>query len=298
MRIPNHTSSETLVGQLQRLTARQSQLQDQVASGQRITRASDDPAAMGRVLQLQAEKQGIQQFASNNDRALALTQTSFAAVSQLKSVSDRASEIAILGSGVTSPDAFPTYAAETDQLLEQALQVANSAYSGEQLFGGTKSDTPPFSATRDASGRITAVTYHGAAAGAEVRISEGGKLSPFTSGAENQGIATFMNNLVALRDALRGGDAAAVQTARGSLESSEDDLLVTISDIGAKQTRLEAAAAQNTARFAELERLTAAETDIDLAQTVVKLTQAQTAYQAALQSGAQTLNLSLLDYLR
>ncbi len=298
MRIPNNNFSGTLVSQLQSLTARQSALHNQIATGQRITDPSDDPAAIARVLRLQGEKREMQQFSRNNDRALNVSQSSFSAIEQLKHVSDRAGELAVLGNGTTSPDAFRAYAAETDQMLEQALQTANTKYSGEHLFGGTKSDVPPFAATRDVAGRITAITYNGAANGAEIRISEGAKLSPFTTGAENQKLADFMNNLAGLRDALQGGSNAAVQAARPALETSENDFLVTMSGIGAKQTRLEADRSQNEARFVELERLTAAETDVDIASSVVKLTQAQTAYQAAMESGSKILQLSLLDYIR
>ncbi len=298
MRIPNNNFSGTLVSQLQSLTARQTALQNQVATGQRITDPSDDPAAIARVLRLQGEKREIQQFARNNDRSLNVSQSSFSAVEQLKHVSDRAGELAVLSTGTTSPDAFRAYGAETDQMLEQSLQTANTKYAGEHLFGGTKSNTAPFTATRDAAGKITAITYGGAASGAEIRISEGAKLSPFTSGAENQKLADFLNNLVGLRDAMQGGGSAAVQAVRPALETSENDFLVTLSGIGAKQSRLEADRGQNEARFVELERLTAAETDVDIPSTVVKLTQSQTAYQAALQSGSKILQMSLLDYIR
>ena len=298
MRIPHNSFSGTLVSQLQSLTARQSALQNQAATGQRITDPSDDPAAIARVLRLQGEKREIQQFSRNNDRALNVSQSSFSAVEQLKHVSDRAGELAVLSTGTTSPDAFRAYGAETDQMLEQALQTANTKYSGEHLFGGTKSDTAPFTAARDAAGRITAITYGGAANGAEIRISEGAKLSPFTSGVENQKLSDFMNNLVALRDAMQSSSSAAVQAVRPALETSENDFLVTLSGIGAKQTRLEADRSQNEARFVELENLTAAETDVDIASTVVELTEAQTAYQAALQSGSKILQMSLLDYIR
>jgi flagellin-like hook-associated protein FlgL len=49
---------------------------------------------------------------------------------------------------------------------------------------------------------------------------------------------------------------------------------------------------------AALEAGISQEADADLAQTIVQLTQTQTAYQAALQSGGQILSQSLLDYLR
>lgn len=297
MRVPNNSFSQTLVSQLQKLTVKQSKLHDEAATGQRITDPGDDPAAFTRVLQLQAEKQQIQQFSRNNNRAHDISVSSFAAFDSVKNLSDRAGELAVLGSGVTSTDGW-AYAAETNQMIEQALQFGNTQYSGEHLFGGTMSDVPPFTATRDLAGKITGVTYTGAATGAEFRISEGTKLSPFTNGAENQQVADFMNNLVSLRDALQSGSASAVSAVRPSLETSENELLVTMSSIGAKQTRLEADAAQNEARFTELEKLTGAETDVDLSQVVVKLTQAQTAYEAALKSGSQILQMSLLDYVR
>ena len=298
MRIPTNEFSSTLISQLQNLTGRQATLQNQIATGQRITDPSDDPAAIGRVLRLQGEKREIQQFARNNDRALNVSQSSFSAIEQLKEASDRAGEIAVLGVGTSGADALAAYAKEADQMIEQALQTANTKYSGEHLFGGTKSDTAPFAATRDASGRITSIAYNGAAAGAEIRISEGATLSPFTTGPENQKFADFMNNLVSLRDALETGTGAAVQAVRPAMETSENDLLVTLSGIGAKQTRLEAAQAQNESFFVELDRLTATETDVDIPSTVVKLSEAQTAYQAALQSGSKILGMSLLDYIR
>ena len=298
MRIPTNSFSTALVSQLQNLTGRQATLQNQIATGQRITNPSDDPAAIARVLRLQGEKREIQQFSRNHDRAMNVSQSSFSAMKALKESSDRAGEIAVLGVSTSGPDALAAYAQEADQMIEQTLQTANTKYSGEHLFGGTKSDTAPFAATRDAAGRITGITYNGAAAGAQIRISEGAKLSPFTTGAENQKLADFMNHLVGLRDALESGTGAAVQAVRPSLETSENDFLISLSGIGAKQTRLEADRTQNESRFHELDRLSAAETDVDMPFTVVQLTNAQTAYQAALQSGSKILSMSLLDYIR
>lgn len=298
MRIPTSAFPNTLVAQLQQLTTRQATLQNQVATGQRITNPSDDPAATARVLQLQSEMRQVRQFDANNNRALALSQASSTSVRQLKTISDRAGELAVLGNGATSPDAYTAYGYESNQLLEQALQAANTQFAGEHLFGGTKSDSAPFTATRDASGKITAVTYTGAASAAQFTTSEGSRISPTTDGTENQQFADFMNHLVSLRDALKTGNQAGVQAVQPNLNTSETHILNTVSDLGAKQTRLEADTSQNQARFAELSKLSGAQTDVDLPSTVVKLTQSQSAYQAALQSGAKILNLSILDYLR
>ncbi len=298
MRIPNSVFSDSLVSRLQKLTANQASLQAQVSSGQRINSASDDPAAMAHVLDLQADQQRVQQWSRNADRAYNVSQASYAAVKNLKTISDRAGEISVLGVGTNSPDAFNSYAKETNGLIEQALQAANTQFAGGHLLGGTKTDSPPFTATRDAAGNVTAVSYTGAASAAQFRISEGTTLSPQTDGATNQKFADFLNNLVSLRDSLSTQSSAGVQASKTGLQKSEDDLIGTISDIGATQARIESSKTVNEGRFTDIQQQTSAETDVDLAQTVVKLTKAQTAYQAALQSGAQMLQHSLLDYLR
>jgi flagellar hook-associated protein 3 FlgL len=183
-------------------------------------------------------------------------------------------------------------------MIEEAVQTGNSRLGEDYLFGGTKTDAPPFDATRDASGDITLVTYKGATSAAQIQTSEGTLISPYTDGAVNQQLGDFINNLISLRDALTNQDPAAVQTAANDLHGSEDNLLVAISGVGAVQTRLEADDTQNSARFTDLEKLISQDADADLAQTVVRFQQAQTAYQAALQSGAQVMHLSLLDYIQ
>lgn len=298
MRIPDLNNSDSLLSNLQRLASRQAGLQNQVVTGQRITRPSDDPAAAGRVLDLQAEKQRIQQYVSNVDRGLQINQTTYSAITELKKISDRAGELGVLGVGVLDSTSSTAYATELNQLIEHGVQMVNSSYSGEYLFGGTRTDTAPFTATRDGNGQITGVTYAGAASSAEFHIGENARISPYSDPASNQKLGDFINNLVAMRDALANGDTAAVQTAQTGLHTSEDDLLGAVSTLASTQTRLEGDRVQNEARFSELENSTAKETDADLSETIVKLTQTQTAYQAALQVGAQVMRVSLLDYLR
>ncbi len=63
MRIAATTISESVLTQIQKLSNRQSQLQNQVATGQKIFRPEDDPAAVGRILTLDSEARQVQQFA-------------------------------------------------------------------------------------------------------------------------------------------------------------------------------------------------------------------------------------------
>jgi flagellar hook-associated protein 3 len=298
MRIASNTLSDSMVRQIQQLTSEQAKLQLQVSSGRRITQPEDDPAAVGRVLGLQSEQRQIKQYASNALRALTLAQTSYSGLQGLKKVSDRIGELSTLGTGALSADSMRTYATEVEQLLEQALQLANSRQGGDYIYGGTAVDSPPFVASRDADGKITGITYAGNAEQAAIPLSEATTVTPSTSGATNAGLADFLNTLVALRDSLNTGDIEGVRATHAGLTTAEDLIIGAMADNGGVQTRIEAAQSQQQDRAVNLESLISDESFVDLPTTIVKLNQTQTAYQAALASTAKIMNLSLLDYIR
>jgi flagellar hook-associated protein 3 FlgL len=298
MRIASNTINDSMVRQIQQLMTDQAKLQLQVSSGRRITQPEDDPAAVGRVLNLQTEQRQLAQFTNNSSRALTLVQSSFSGLQGLKRVSDRAGELATLGTGALSSDSMRTYGNEVDQLLEQALQLANSRAGGDYIYGGTNVDAPPFVATRGADGKITSIAYNGNTDQASIPLSEATSVSPSTSGATNTGIGEFLNNLVTLRGALVSTDIDAVRATQADLIEGENLIIAAMADSGGIQTRIEAAQAQQKDRVMSLESLVSSEASVDLPTTIVKLNQAQTAYQAALSSAAKVMNLSLLDYIK
>lgn len=298
MRVPTRSISETAIAQLQKLGARQAQLQKQVATNQRIFLPSDDPAAMGRMLSIDNEQNQLGQFKRNIDVASNLAQASYAGLDGLSDLASRAGELATLGAGVLSAEAARAYGSEVDQLLEQAVQLGNTRFGSDYLFAANALDTEPFTVTRDGAGHVTAAAYAGGSSGAAVRLSETASIDPRTGADTNVGIRDFINQLVALRDALNTNSSPAVAAAGAGLESATDPLFAAISENGAIQLRIEVAQTQQTTRADSLEKLASSEVDADLPSTVVKLSQTTTAYEAAMASASKIMNLSLLDYLR
>lgn len=298
MRVSSNTLSENIIRQIQQLGTQQSRLQTQVATGQRIFQPEDDPASVGRVLALESEQRENSQYVRNIDRALEVSQISFAGLKNLKAASDRATEIGVLGAGTLGGDASRAYAAEVDQLIEQTLQVANTKLRNDYVFAGTAVDTPPFTATRNLAGKVTGVAYVGNSGQAEIKLSESSSIAPGTTGATNSAMGSFLNQLVALRDALNTNSGAAVTAAQTGLITSEDAIVSALAETGGVEMRIEANRTQLTSRNENLEHLVSAEADLDLPSTIVRLNQSQTAYQAALQSAANIMSLSLMDYMR
>lgn len=297
MRVTSNTYPDTLLGHLQRTTKDMNMLNEQVSTGQRISKVSEDSASANRILDMQEEKGRITQFSKNAARAQNINNTTISQLQNFIQISDRITELATLADGLKGPDGMKAYAEEVDELIEHAMQSANAKFNGEYIFGGINTGSEPFASTV-VDGKITAVSYEGAAEGAEFHLSETGKIRPYTDGATNEQFSEFIGKMIELRDALETGAVDAVTPAmRKNLESSEDDLIFALSRQGSVQMRIEFDLTLNQQRYTDLEENISSEADVDIAQTVVRLTQVQNAYQASLKSAGQVLNRSLLDYL-
>jgi flagellar hook-associated protein 3 FlgL len=297
MRVTFQSYENHILPRLQNIAAQQDLAQSQLSNGQRIVLPSDDPNAMARVMNSRAEAASTRQYFQNAQSALDTSTAGFAALQQIQSIGSRSDELASLTTSVSAPEDFAAHASEVTQLIEQAVGAANAQLHGNYLLGGTQTDTPPYQVTRDAQGEIVSVAYTGNAAGASIPVSDSESVSPYTNGTENQQIADYINGLISLRTALRSGSAPAVAAARPALSTGENNILATISRSGGVQAQLQSSVSAAQSRYTDLEGLISKDADVDYAQASVRLTQAQTAYQAALQSAAKLQSKSLLDYL-
>ena len=310
MRVTANTFPNSLLNQLTSLSQRQNKLQNQAATGQLVQLPEDDPVAMRRVLDMQTEAKSVGQYQRNIDRHQELATASFNSIKALKNVSDRVREISISADGLKSQDELNLYAKEVTELIKTAVQAANTKNRGDYIFSGTLSNQAPFELTEDADGNVTGVVYNGNTTLAESEIASGITLSAQnigenTSGggprgliADNRVGADFFNHLISFQNNLLAGDVAAIEnTDRVNLANDEDNFLYHLGTNGAIQSRLQATDAIATDRTDTLETLVSNEVDADLAQTLVRLNQTQTAYEAALQSAGKILGSSLLDYL-
>ncbi|HET7626172.1 MAG TPA: flagellin, partial [Verrucomicrobiae bacterium] len=126
MRVSSNGFPNNLAVQLNQLMARQNRLQNQVATGQKIVLPEDNPGAVQRVLDLQTQAMATTQYQANISRVQEMATTTYTAIQGLKTISDRAGEIATLADGLSSPDELASYATEVGNLIKQAVQVANS----------------------------------------------------------------------------------------------------------------------------------------------------------------------------
>jgi hypothetical protein len=126
MRITNNMVTNTVLAELQQLDSQQSTLQAEVSSGLAVTQPSDDPGVFGQVIQEEGQSNQLAQFNQNATQALDTANSSYAGITSLTQIYDRATQLATLGSGTLGASANSGYADELNQLIQQAVTVANS----------------------------------------------------------------------------------------------------------------------------------------------------------------------------
>ena len=312
MRVTQNLFADTLVGRLNNLTARQYNLQSQVSSGLRVQAPSDDPVAMQQVLNNQTSQAAQQQYASNVSTLQSRAASTYSVLQQLQTRVSDASVIATSAGDLIQSD-LSVYAGKVSDAIDAALAQVNKKdpTTGQYLFAGTNSGQPPFVATRDAGGKVTAVAYQGNTSVNKSEIAAGSTVSTDVPGANTSGSgprglitdsssgADLFNHLISLRDHLLANDKAAVNTTDTvALQKDENNILYQVSVNGSLQSRLQDAATAAGDNSTVLDKMISHAADADLVQTLMQLNQAQNSYQAALQSGAKIMQMSLLNYLQ
>jgi flagellar hook-associated protein 3 FlgL len=304
MRIAGTSYTDSMVSHLNLLSAQEYQLQNEASTDQSISAPEDDPAGMAAALNLQAQNSAVTQYAQNITTLQTRTTTAGSALTSLQTLTDRASEIATSADGATSPAALQADATEVTQLIQQAAQLMNSKNGSQYVFGGTDSSQAPFTVSTDANGNVTAVTYSGNTDVTQSQIAANATMSvdvpgENTSGSGARGVvsdsrygADLFNHLIALQNDLQSGNTSAItSTDAANLSKDDDNIIWQVANNGAAQSRLTAAASFASTQQSGLQTSLTNVAGADLAQTLTQLTQAQNAYQVALQTSSQILQM-------
>jgi flagellar hook-associated protein 3 FlgL len=300
MRVATNSYSDAMLNQFSVLANRLNSLQTQSATGLSVQAPSDNPSAMQDTLNYLSDKAEQTQYSSNISTLQTRATSVGNVLSSLQTLTSRAQEIVTSAtSGTAAQSNLDSYASEVQQLTQEAVQLMNTkdASTGQYLFGGTNSTVPPYVATTDTNGNITGVTYQVTVTvdvpGANTSTSgTRGLITDATSGAD------LFNHLISLANDLTAGDTSAISgTDSANLQNDSDNVLYQVSSNGAVQTHLESAATFASSQSTSLDTQISNTAGANLSDTLVQLSQAQTAYQAALESSAKIMGLSILNYL-
>lgn len=158
MRISSNQMQQVAINAMLEQQAKLSQVQEQVATGRKISKPSDDPVAASKVVKLNDILKTADQYQSNITAARARLSLEETALADIGNVYHRIRELSIQANNATQTNETRSYIAEeVSQLLEELVALANSTDStGEFLFSGNKGKFKPFAKNSDGG-----YDYHG-----------------------------------------------------------------------------------------------------------------------------------------
>lgn len=307
MRITTNQILLTQLHGLQSSSAALLEAQERVSSGLRVRRMSDDPTAAHSVMLNDGALRAMTQYRRNIERAQSRVLFEDQVLGQVGSLLTRARELAIgQASATANTETRLAAAAEVEEILYSLVQLGNTTYGGEFIFGGDQGQTAPFAVTGSRT-TLTWGTPTGAAGMRPTQIGAQQSLTPTHDGASIFVQSGVLDAVRELAVALAGAappvtptpDAVQnINAAQARIDAALQAVQGLVGETGARANTLELTLANLGAFTTSLQAFQSELRDVDIEVAVTELVTRQTAYQAAMLASSKVLNLSLTDYLR
>jgi flagellar hook-associated protein 3 FlgL len=276
---------------------------DDIATGVRIRKMSDDATSGGELVRIGSSMRAITQFRRNADVGIARAQAEESALDLLGNTLTRGIELGISQATATSnTQSRLIVKQEIDQLINLAADLGNTRFGDEYLFGGTRAGEPPFATPAPATGSFSRLLDQNGdpvdpSGTITLEVGDGKFVTPNHNGTDVFIDTDALDALRALSTALGNDDRAAIQAAADRLTAANSNVQALVGTQGARINEMEGA--KNTLDTIELNlkafRSDLRDTEIDKA--MVELVGKQTLYQAAMSATSRILGLSLANYL-
>jgi len=257
--------------------------QSQATTGLRVMNAGDDPVNAARSSLLTSSLSSLESM--GRVAAVAESQLAMAegAVNSSQELLMRARELAVMGAnGTYSAEERLQISQEAAVLHDTLLSLANTEVDGTYLFGGT-AGTEPFAADG---------TYAGDDGVRQVDIAPGLRIKANVPGSSVFNVVGGENIIGMLQDlttGLAGNDLQAIFDVIGRLDRSMDQLNGARSNLGGALSEAAIATNQRSEANILLRKDRSDAIEIDQAEALVRMMEAQTAYQTALAEAARIL---------
>jgi flagellar hook-associated protein 3 FlgL len=125
---------------------------EQLTSMKKVNRASDDPTAATKILDIRQNIKSMEQYEKNAQNCESWVNATEAKLSSAYDLLVRVGEIAIGQSTATAnASTRQTAANEIQAIIDEMISIANSRLGDRYLFSGSRNDVAPFSATSTAA---------------------------------------------------------------------------------------------------------------------------------------------------
>lgn len=338
MRITNKMITTKYIRSLGTLSSDLDKLNTQIASGRAFSKSSENTSAAIKAYQIRRDMSRTESYQSNIAHAQSSLTNTESALSHIQELVQTAKDkILQANTGTASADERKVVATEIRSIQDSLLQSLNSSASDVYYFGGTNTDTAPF--TLDASGKLV---YNGVALSTiipadktrlendsmYVDIGMGARIitdpndatktivdpsSVFQysipginiagSGTTTSGGMTVSNNLYdllgAVADQLENSlySYENIDALYGTLNTASMEIIYNLTEVGAKSAYLDFMDDRFETQTLDMQERQVNVEGADPAKTIIKFKTQEVAYSAALQMGTKIIQPSIFDFM-
>ncbi|HEY7098530.1 MAG TPA: flagellar hook-associated protein FlgL [Terriglobales bacterium] len=294
MRVNPHYMTQILESLAQTQQLEETALQ-QMASGRRINKPSDDAAGAAVLTQIQDKTSKTDSYLRSIGDITGQLQTADSTLGSVVTALQRAITLGVQGATGTESDADRmALAQEASGIRDSLISLANTSFEGRFIFSGTSQNRPYALDNTQASG----VRYDGNSGVNHVTIGDGFQLQMNLPGAQlfsatGPGMFQAINDLITSLTTDTGIDAAVT-----SLRASFDHVTAQRVFYGNALNQIESQQINLSNLKLQLSQQENVVAGADLTQAASQLVNAENARNAALAAVAKVSQSNLFDFLR
>ncbi|WP_456342084.1 flagellin N-terminal helical domain-containing protein [Thermovibrio sp.] len=284
----------------------------ELSSGKSVLAPSDSPVDFARSLRLKRFSEGLERLNKNIDVVKSYLDSAesslSSAVATLQGV--RVKFIQLLNTGVIASEEAKTLSDYFRSIRDYIIQLGNEKVGDSYLFGGVKTQTPPF--TSDG-------TYRGSTQETTVPVAPGVESNTNFNGQnyfavnKSSGKALVVEVLDRVIEIVESGDVSRLESDEITVDLGDGEKSMKLLDafdaalskmmeyrsiLGSKQKVVDDLKVQNESMVLKLKELDSKLTDADYPEAIAEYEKAKTAYQALLAAISNIQSISLLNYLK
>lgn len=299
MRVTQSMLSNNMLRNLSNSYNKLGKLQEQVYTGKKVNRPSDDPVTVMKGMGYRMEVDKVAQFKRNMGEVHNWLDNTDDALDKVGSALKRANELVVNGSTdtMTKPDR-EKLRGELEQLQKQIHDLANTKVGNKYLFSGTKTSEPLYIADQQNPDK-NQINPDINNEEVLIEVFSGITLPVNTKGEKIfKDIDDAFEQLFDALDDNNKDDQAAFDSAIQEMQDQLDEVLVIRADLGARQNRAEMMDDRLDTLEVSSKKQMSDNEDVDMEKAITEMITEESIHRAALSVGARIIQPSLVDFLR
>lgn len=321
MRVTQSMLSNTMLRNLNSSYTRMATLQQQISTGSKLLRPSDDPVGVTKAMSYRTQLTQNAQYDENLDTATKWLDTTDTTLGSVTSAMTRVQELVTQAANDTNQTVDrEKMLVEIKQIQQQIHDLANTKVGDTYLFSGTRTNEPLYK-TDDATGEIA---FNGEA-GTDIEAPENGfgesvnieiyndiQLEINTTGAMkmfgkiDEVFKKIEEALVGQNDITSSDEISAILGGTNSQEDKEyttiqgaiNLMLMERATVGAKQNRVDMMADRLALQKEVLTKQQSNVEDVEYEQAITNLITQESIHNASLSVGGRIIQQTLVDFIR